>query len=538
MATFVINTKNSAGAIHSGHLAAAQPGDTILIDAAAVSPVSYIYLGVANNPNGAPIVVKNINGQVQLTAGFSWSNSKGILVDGTGDPAHEYGFRVNSNKPLDQYVQGSGINVDGYAKNVEIKNVWIDNIGCGLWCKNEPSCDAALNAHVIENVNIHHSKFTNIRIEGTYIGSTNVVKNGANVRSLSCNGVAQTIYPPQVGNIKINDNIFDSSGRAAIQMSQASVGLSEIKRNIVRNVGREYSDAQGNGINIGGDSKVIIEGNDISDTYVAGICSFGAFTVIRNNIINNSGRLDGRYVPWVWGIWCEAKAAEPNEPQEVFIIGNQIGARGMGSGSTASTQTDAWWDICVMDSFAPAGTMWKTTNIIRDNTSSVTGLAAKLDIEAGIQYATVGDPPVGPAAPLPNLAPTAVAGVDKTITLPTDTVQLVGSGADPENGPLTYAWSKVSGGAATIATPNAATTNVTGLAAGTYVFRLRATDASGKFGEDDVSVLVNPAPVVDPGGGTGGGGGVVNPGGTPVPKKLIAIVNVYSDGTATVSRKV
>ncbi len=93
-----------------------------------------------------------------------------------------------------------------------------------------------------------------------------------------------------------------------------------------------------------------------------------------------------------------------------------------------------------------------------------------------------------------NLPPTANAGSDITITLPVNSVTLVGSGTDADGTIASYAWSKVSGTGGTITTPNTATTAVTGLSQGTYVFRLTVTDNSGATATDNVTVTVNAAP--------------------------------------------
>ena len=98
---------------------------------------------------------------------------------------------------------------------------------------------------------------------------------------------------------------------------------------------------------------------------------------------------------------------------------------------------------------------------------------------------------VNPAAP--NTAPTASAGADQTITLPTNSIILSGSGNDPDGIITAYQWTKVSGPAAgTIANPTTAATAVTGLVQGTYLFELRVTDNNGAFGRDTVQVTVNP----------------------------------------------
>ncbi len=104
---------------------------------------------------------------------------------------------------------------------------------------------------------------------------------------------------------------------------------------------------------------------------------------------------------------------------------------------------------------------------------------------------------VNPAAG--NTAPTANAGSDQTITLPTNYVILSGSGTDPDGIIIAYLWTKVSGPAAgTITNPGTAATSVTGLVQGTYRFELRVTDNNGAFGRDTMQVIVNVAPNIAP----------------------------------------
>jgi hypothetical protein len=94
-----------------------------------------------------------------------------------------------------------------------------------------------------------------------------------------------------------------------------------------------------------------------------------------------------------------------------------------------------------------------------------------------------------------NIAPTANAGADASITLPTNTTSLNGSGSDSDGTITSYLWSKLSGPAGgTISSPTSATTNITALQEGTYVFRLTVTDNLGLTGTDTVSVVVAPAP--------------------------------------------
>jgi hypothetical protein len=98
---------------------------------------------------------------------------------------------------------------------------------------------------------------------------------------------------------------------------------------------------------------------------------------------------------------------------------------------------------------------------------------------------------VNPAA---NQPPTANAGNNITITLPTNSTTLTGSGSDPDGTIASYAWSRVSGPTTfTISAANSATTTLTNLVQGVYTFRLTVTDNNGATGTDDVIVTVNPA---------------------------------------------
>ena len=110
--------------------------------------------------------------------------------------------------------------------------------------------------------------------------------------------------------------------------------------------------------------------------------------------------------------------------------------------------------------------------------------------------ATATDVAVVTVNPAGNVAPTANAGTDKSITLPTNTTSLAGIGTDPDGTIAAYAWTKVSGptgGGGTIASPTSATTNITALIQGVYKFELKVTDNSGAVGRDTVQITVNAA---------------------------------------------
>ncbi|MFL5739990.1 MAG: PKD domain-containing protein [Flavisolibacter sp.] len=95
----------------------------------------------------------------------------------------------------------------------------------------------------------------------------------------------------------------------------------------------------------------------------------------------------------------------------------------------------------------------------------------------------------------PNKIPVANAGSSTTITLPTDSLTVTGTGIDPDGKIIAYLWSEVSGPASTtIVNPGSPSTKIKGFVHGNYVFQLMVTDNEGASGVDTVSVTVNPDP--------------------------------------------
>ncbi|TPG65635.1 malectin domain-containing carbohydrate-binding protein, partial [Hymenobacter nivis] len=94
-----------------------------------------------------------------------------------------------------------------------------------------------------------------------------------------------------------------------------------------------------------------------------------------------------------------------------------------------------------------------------------------------------------------NQAPVANAGAAQTVTLPTSSAALAGSGTDVDGAVAAYAWAQVSGPSAAVFSSRAvAAPSVSGLAAGSYVFSLVVTDNQGlASAASTVAVTVNPA---------------------------------------------
>jgi len=105
-----------------------------------------------------------------------------------------------------------------------------------------------------------------------------------------------------------------------------------------------------------------------------------------------------------------------------------------------------------------------------------------------------------PPPPAPNQAPVANAGTAIAITLPTDNAMLDGTASTDADGSIvTYSWTKTSGPSAyAITNASAASTSITNLVAGTYVFTLQVTDNQGATASANVTVTVNPAAIAQP----------------------------------------
>lgn len=85
------------------------------------------------------------------------------------------------------------------------------------------------------------------------------------------------------------------------------------------------------------------------------------------------------------------------------------------------------------------------------------------------------------------------AGIDQTICVG-QPLTLTGTAGNPQSTPPLYQWTLITGSPATITSPNALTTGVTGLAPGNYVFQLSNRCSDNISSTDIVAVTVLPLP--------------------------------------------
>lgn len=145
-----------------------------------------------------------------------------------------------------------------------------------------------------------------------------------------------------------------------------------------------------------------------------------------------------------------------------------------------------------------------TTNITGLSTSGTRTFKYKVTNTAGLSDSVIVTVVVNPQPPPANIPPTVNAGNPQTIQIAagntTATVNLQGFPTDSDGTITLVTWAKVSGGSATIISPNTTGTTVTGLVAGTYIFSLTATDNNSATGSGTVQITILAAPSVNAGG--------------------------------------
>jgi PKD domain/Secretion system C-terminal sorting domain len=189
-----------------------------------------------------------------------------------------------------------------------------------------------------------------------------------------------------------------------------------------------------------------------------------------------------------------APVASAGSDQTITLPTNSSVLTGSGSETNGTISSYAWTQVSGPNTaaFGSAGSA----------TTTVSGLAQgsytfKLTVTdaTGVTASATMTVTVNAAAVTPG-APVANAGSNQSITLPTNSVTLIGSGSETNGSISSYAWTQVSGpNTAAFGSAGSATTTVSGLAQGSYTFKLTVTDATGVTATATVTVTVNAAPV-------------------------------------------
>lgn len=308
-----------------------RPGDTLVLQASA-SPYTYCYFGGLEGTEKQPIVVINEGGPVILSTGIDLEHSRFLKISG-GGTAERYGFQVKNSS-------GVAVTIHGRSADLEVERFSAENCAFGCWIKNEASCDSTLNSWVLQNIRVHDYRLVNMKIEGFYLGSTDANNQS---RPVNCNGEQKYNRPSRLGNIRIYNGYINGTGRPAIMLSNAAIGMSEIYNNVIRNVGREYNDQQGTGISLGLYTRAYVHHNDIRSTFTWGIASLGGSGLIRieDNQVDSSGYLDGRLTPWAQNIAIDTRLTDPVDSTRFIIRNNRLSKPGAAAEHIRVWQTKA-----------------------------------------------------------------------------------------------------------------------------------------------------------------------------------------------------
>jgi parallel beta-helix repeat protein len=204
----------------------------------------------------------------------------------------------------------------------------------------------------------------------------------------------------------------------------------------------------------------------------------------------------------------QAPTANAGVNQTITLPTNSVTLTGSGTDADGSIASFQWSRIAGPTSFTiVSATSAQTT--INNLVQGTYSFELRVTDNAG---AIGRDTVVVTVNPAPNQAPTANAGTNQTITLPTNSVTLTGSGNDADGTIASFQWSRIAGPTSfTIVSPSSAQTIINNLVQGTYSFELRVTDNAGAIGRDTVFVTVNPAPNQAPTANAGANQAIVLP---------------------------
>ncbi|ACU61176.1 PKD domain-containing protein [Chitinophaga pinensis] len=518
------------------------PGDTLCIPA---GDYEFIQLGSLVGTAAKPIVITNCGGVVRTgirtlktDVSFNIMGGKFLHITGSGTPGVEYGFDINGRNLLGIKMQG--IYLGSGSSDIDIHNFYVHDVGSFMVAKTTQECTNPQfweGKYVMKNVKIHHIKGRYSDYEGFYIGNTHYVMD-----YLLCQGIKSH----HIQDLEVYDNDLQYMGQDGIQISMCDLGENKIHHNIVRNYGTTKLDAQSYGMLMGGGSRVKLYNNVVDNGYLPGIALFGSgISYVYNNVISNVENGEGINVSdklilepvtgYIYnntiyntgntGIKIYAylttighkvynnlvieKAAGGSYPTDGLYIrgaqnikfdyGNNMFSTTANAGKVVTNVNGADFHLTTASTAVDAGKSVADLGLITDMDDLKRPVNSGYDVGA-YEYQLPKAPSTG------NVKPTANAGKDLTITLPTNTVTLDGTGSTDTDGKISkYLWTKQSGPAGGTITNNAtASTSVTGLTAGTYIFTLTVTDDKSATDIDSVTVKVNAAaankpPVSNPG---------------------------------------
>ena len=200
------------------------------------------------------------------------------------------------------------------------------------------------------------------------------------------------------------------------------------------------------------------------------LAAYSSVVLIRNGAITN-----------------QPTKANAGPDQSIILPSNTIYRSGRGTDPDGTISSYSWTKI----SGPSAGTITNASNASTSVSGLIQGVYKFELVVTDNNGATGSDTMQLTVNAAPNIAPVANAGIDQTITLPTSSATLTGSGTDADGTIVGYSWKQISGPSASrLVSPNSAGTISDNLVAGTYEFELTVSDNMGAVGKDTIVIVV------------------------------------------------
>ena len=290
------------------------PGDVICIPGGTYRGLRfYDFEGTETDP----VIVKNCNGQVIIDeshySGIDFQRSEHMQLTGTGDTAHDYGFKI-----IDTGGGSAGVNIQNMSTDFEIDHVEIAHAGfAGIMAKTDPQCNRPetwrVNGFIMKNLDIHDNYIHNTGGEGLYIGYTKGYKldNGRN-----CSGTYR--YGHWLENVDVHHNILEDIGWDAIQLSLVRTA-GKIHDNYIYNYGTDNKYYQDFAMGFSGGTYEVYNNISINGPQLYGngyqMINGQSGTKIYNNVIVR---------PQLHGIFAHARHEFEDTSEGYYIANNTI----------------------------------------------------------------------------------------------------------------------------------------------------------------------------------------------------------------------
>lgn len=284
-----------------------KPGDTLLLEA---GKKPYLQLKNIRGNETSPVIILNEGEVIIENADFYYGiklvNCQYFIFSGTGDSDFVYGIRIAGTGS-----NANGLSIDGISSDFTIDHIEIGHAGfAGIMSKADPLCDGSQNrgSFLQKNISIHDNYIHDVNGEGLYIG--NSFYEGYS-RNKNCYG--KVLYPHEIKNINIFNNLIENTGWDGLQVGCATLNCN-VFNNRISNFGQEGTDAQNNGLQIGEGSSGYYYNNVIMNGSGNGIIILGKGTIL---IYNN-------YIETVKGagIFCDDRSEQGNET--ISVINNSV----------------------------------------------------------------------------------------------------------------------------------------------------------------------------------------------------------------------